>query len=83
MYPSRRAPVSQVATAPQRNQTSARGTTYLLMPAPARAALVGRGGGQGRDLDEVEVVEQADPGDAGQHVQPHDEARGSWGLGPM
>ena len=36
----------------------------------ARAALVGRGVGQGRGLHGVEVVEQADPEDAGDDVHP-------------
>ena len=40
----------------------------------ARAALVGRGSRERRNLHEVEVVEQPDPGDAREHVQPDDQA---------
>ena len=41
----------------------------------AGAALVGRGDGQPRDLDQVEVVQQPDPRDARDDVQPAGEAK--------
>ncbi len=45
----------------------------LRNPGAARAALIIRGVRQRGNLNEIEVVEQADPGDACQNVYPDDE----------
>ena len=59
-------PSASVATAAQRNHHSARDASLSI----GVVAGAGLHLGERRDLDEVEVVEQADPGDAGEDVRP-------------
>ena len=62
-------PERKVNIAPQRNHQSARGTSFWIAPLRTGASVSAKNG----RLDEVEVVEQADPGDPGQEVDPPQE----------
>ena len=62
-------PVTTVASADQRNQNSASGAIYLPMAGFNSA----RQSGNGRNLHQVEIIKQPDPGDAGDHMQECEE----------
>ena len=62
--------MTNVLTAAQRNHHSALRATLSMAIVAGRRRLVVAERGERRHLDEVEVVQQADPGDAGQDVQP-------------
>ena len=53
---------------------------YFVDAGAARTALVGGRGGQARGLHRIEVVQQTDPKNAGDDVQPAGQARERIGV---